>query len=130
MGRREQQDNYCSGYHLLPYRRHTGFSHLIHLLAFITLSTLQRSCGHMVLSIKVLQIWEAEDDFLNAASLCISSPNQQAFIKCQCRIENYCLMVRIKVQESRFLTFIVNVASLTLPHSCSLALASDLLSFS
>jgi len=42
----------------------------------------------MVLSIKVLQVWEAEEDFLNAVSLCLFFPKHQAFVKCQCRIEN------------------------------------------
>lgn len=95
----------------------TIYSRAEGILAF---PTHHLSRGHMVLSVKVLQIWEAEEDFLNAVSWCISSPKQQAFTKCQRRIETYCLMVRIKVQESQFLIFIVNVASLTLPHSCSL----------
>lgn len=54
----------------------------------------------MVLSVKTLQIWKAKNDILNEVSLCISSPKQQTFIKCHSRIENYCLMVRITVQES------------------------------
>lgn len=30
----------------------------------------------MALSIKVLEIWESEEDFLNAVALCISSSKQ------------------------------------------------------
>lgn len=54
-----------------------------HLCIDSPLSRHHVSKGVVVIwSLQSIRIWEAEEDFLNTASLRISSPKQQAFIKC------------------------------------------------